>query len=357
LTPPGRAALATIGIHGPRAWKTVRNLFQSRSGQNPPQEPAVGKFWLGRLGEEIADDIVLAVHSPGVVEIHCHGGPEVVRSFLELVQRHGICPGTWQGQNATGCLSLKAEAELSQATTVRTAGILLDQLHGALDQALATLEGFWKAGDQEQAQRLLDELIDRVPLGLHLTVPWKIVIAGAPNVGKSSLVNAIVGYQRSVVSTIPGTTLDVVTTRLAIDGWPVELADTAGIRGLAASLEGEGIALSRRQMQNADLCLWVLDKSQAPIYPEESAKQVTLVINKTDLPPVWNPQPGAIQVSARTGEGIADLCGAISKALVPDPPPAGAAVPFTSALADFLQECRGATVQNRQAFSLRAACR
>ena len=99
------------------------------------------------------------------------------------------------------------------------------------------------------------------PLGRRLTAPWRVVVAGPPNVGKSSLVNALAGYQRSIVAPTPGTTRDVVTTRLAIDGWPVELADTAGVREATDALETQGVRLAREATAAADLCLWVLDAS------------------------------------------------------------------------------------------------
>src|SRR5262249_15997807 len=162
-------------------------------------------------------------------------------------------------------LQVKASAALARATTVRTASILLDQMHGAFDAAvsaiLAALDG---EGPPSSAAQMLAELADRVPLGRHLTAPWRVVIAGAPNVGKSRLVKALAGYQRSVVSPTPGTTRDVVTVRLAI-GWPIELADTAGLRDESDALEGQGIELARSRLAEADLCLWVLDSTAPPV--------------------------------------------------------------------------------------------
>ena len=172
------------------------------------------------------------------------------------------------------------------------------------------------------------------PLGRRLTTPWRVAVAGPPNVGKSSLVNALAGYQRSIVAPTPGTTRDVATTRLAIDGWPVELADTAGVRDATDMLEMQGVRMAREATAAADLCLWVLDASAQPVWPELQGA-VQLVVNKIDLPAAWAPDEaaGAVRVSARTGRGMADLCAALSRRLVPDPPPAGSAVPFTAALA------------------------
>jgi tRNA modification GTPase len=167
-------------------------------------------------------------------------------------------------------------------------------------------------------------------------------VAGAPNVGKSSLVNALAGYQRSIVAPTPGTTRDVVTVTLAIDGWPVQFADTAGVRAAGESLEAAGIRLAREAATKADLCLWILDASTEPIWPEGGGAAVRLVVNKVDLPAAWNLEraEGAVRLSAQTGEGLPELCAAISRWLVPDVPGSGAAVPFTEPIAHRMLEAR-----------------
>ncbi len=105
-------------------------------------------------------------------------------------------------------------------------------------------------------------MLARAPLGLHLTKPWQIVIAGPPNVGKSSLLNAFVGYQRAIVFDQPGTTRDVVTAATAIDGWPVQVSDTAGLRSSADPLETAGADSAAQQARAADCLLLVFDASQ-----------------------------------------------------------------------------------------------
>jgi tRNA modification GTPase len=177
-------------------------------------------------------------------------------------------------------------------------------------------------------------------------------VAGAPNVGKSSLVNALAGYQRSIVAPTPGTTRDVVTVALAIDGWPVQFADTAGVRPADESLEAAGIRMAREAAADADLCLWVLDASTEPVWPEAGVGTVRLVVNKIDLPPArdLDRAVGAVRVSAQTQEGLPELCAAISRWLVPEVPGAGAAVPFTGQLYDGVAELQqrlaaGETVQ------------
>ena len=125
-------------------------------------------------------------------------------------------------------------------------------------------------------------------LGRHLTRPWQVVIAGAPNVGKSSLANALAGYQRAVVSEIPGTTRDLVTTEIALEGWPVELIDTAGLREPGEDLESQGIERALTAAGSADVCLWVLDSSAQPEWPAPPSANMRFVINKVDLPAAWD---------------------------------------------------------------------
>jgi tRNA modification GTPase len=192
------------------------------------------------------------------------------------------------------------------------------------------------------AEPLLAELARYSPVGRHLTEPWRVVIAGAPNVGKSTLANALAGYPRSVVAATPGTTRDVVTTRLAIDGWPVELADTAGLRRGTEELERLGIDRAEAAAVRADVCLWVLDSTAIPVWPEEPWPSLRLVVNKIDLPAAagFRAPAGALRVSAKTGEGLDDLTAVLANWLVPDPPPAGAAVPFTPSLCNQIEEAR-----------------
>jgi tRNA modification GTPase len=284
------------------------------------------------------------------LELQVHGGQEVVRWLFETFEAYGIRAQSSQDfvlRTTQDRLQALACAAFAEARTARTAAILLDQFHGAFSRALDTIHNAVTHDRFTEAAAALAEVMRFASLDRHLTAPWQVVIAGAPNVGKSSLVNALAGFQRSIVASTPGTTRDVVRTCLAIDGWPVEVADTAGLRAAAEHLEGAGVGLARDAVAGADLCLWVYDAGSDPIGPDVSAARLLSVLNKIDLAATWDTArlAGAIHVSAKTGEGLSELSEAISRALVPDVPPAGAAVPFTVEIGDRLREVQQALTE------------
>jgi tRNA modification GTPase len=369
LTPPGRAAIATLGIRGPRAWEIIRELFRtSTKSKKLPEKPDSNHIWLGRISENstVADQVVVTVQRTTpvpCVEVHCHGGTEAVRWLMEILEKQGCQVCTWhelEQATSTDPWKTAATLELVQASTIRTAAILLDQYHGAFERALAEIQAALAKDDLEETTRLLEALARYATVGRHLTTPWKVAVIGPPNVGKSSLVNALAGFQRSIVAPTPGTTRDVVTILIAVDGWPVELIDTAGLRHETESLEGQGIGLARKAAAKADLCLWLLDASGPPIWPGRELaenQQIKVIVNKIDLPAAWDVERfSGLRISALTGAGLPELIEAMDGWLVPNPPMPGAAVPFTPELGAFVEESitnvrAGQTNQLTQALS------
>jgi tRNA modification GTPase len=350
LTPAGTGAIATVAVVGREAWPVVRSQFRPANEKPLPDPPAANQFWLGTLGDGPGDEVVIAVKSLDPepwVEVHCHGGRRVVRWVVEQFVRTGCTEVAWNRLSTPtrgrgwACDS-RALEPLTKAPTLRTASILLDQHHDAFNLAITTIIEALDWARYDDASSRLHALADRAPVGRHLVTPWRVVIAGAPNVGKSSLVNALAGYQRTIVATVAGTTRDVVTTTVALDGWPVELADTAGLREEAHGLEADGIARAWGLLPAADLVVWVLDATVAtPTWPDDLGGQYFTVVNKADLPHGWDlgtdPAPA---VSAATGAGIPELTASIIRCLVRTPPAPGAAVPFTPELADAVETAR-----------------
>ncbi len=342
LTPPGRGAIATILVCGPGATDTVQGWFQSTSGRLIASQP-IGRILFGcwrsaDLHFELGEELVVCRRGTETVEIHCHGGRAAVTTILNSLSQSGCRAIEWREflqRFSDDPIAIAATQALTQARTARTAAILLDQRQGALREALMEVLRSLDSGDVSAAEQALRELASRSHLGMHLTAPFRVVLAGPPNVGKSSLINALVGYQRAIVFDQPGTTRDVVTATTAIDGWPIELSDTAGLRAATDHLEAAGVALAHEQLAKADCRVLVFDTSEP--WGEVHSQLVKewmpalVVFSKCDLrATALDARPQGLSTSVVTGEGIADLVQAISTWLVADPPTLGDAVPFTT---------------------------
>jgi len=343
LTPAGRGALAVLHVWGRGALTTADAAFRPARGA-PLTETPPGRLRLGRIGAGLGDEVVAVViaRDPPEVEIHCHGGPAAVALVVEALVGQGAehrQPGAWVRHAAQSTIEAEALVDLARSPTRRTAEILLEQAEGALAGSVQRLIAAF-AEDPAAALQDLETLRRHAAIGLRMVTGWRVVLAGRPNVGKSRLLNALAGYSRAIVDASPGTTRDVVTVRTALDGWPVELADTAGLRDPEGAIEAAGIALARARQRTADLLVVVLDRSepwtaddQALVGEANEAEASTLIVaNKADLPAAWEPLRNAIPtISAERGDGIESLIHTLAQRLVPIPPPPGAGVPFRPA--------------------------
>jgi tRNA modification GTPase len=356
-----------VRVWGERAIEIADAVFRPDRGVRLA-ETAVGRLRLGRIGAGLGDEVVAVVidDGPPAVEIQCHGGSAAVALVIDALEAAGAARSREsphaEGEHASSDLAAQALVDLARASTFRTAEILLDQFHGALGDELARLIG---AIDQNCSAALagLELLLERAATGLRLLSGWRIVIAGRPNVGKSRLLNALVGFSRAIVDPAPGTTRDVVRVHTSFGGWPVELADTAGLRRTDQVVESLGIERSRREQHHADLVLLVLDRSEPLSKFDreliETTKGALLVANKSDLALAWlagdaDLDPSSITtVSAECGHGISSLIEAIIKRLVPDPPPPGGGVPFRAAQLELLAQARSSLLANDHAMATR----
>ncbi|MBS0265773.1 MAG: 50S ribosome-binding GTPase [Planctomycetes bacterium] len=346
--------MATIRVLAPASLfdQSAAGLFVAVNGRSVVEQ-AVDRIVFGHWGAPAAaEDVVLCRVAEQLTEIHCHGGDVASRRILGDLERVGCQIVPWQDLAMPQECGLDAECRevLTQAPTLRTASILLKQASGILHQAVNELRLSLAAGQQSAVLRQLAELWRWAEFGRHLTTPWQVVILGRPNVGKSSLMNALAGFERAIVFDQPGTTRDVITADIALEGWPVTLLDTAGLRSTDSRLEAAGIELAQAQARAADLRLVVLDRSQPPEATDlellQSWPDALIVANKCDLPDAWGAKlPGnAHGISALCGEAVDQLAESIVQALVSEQPLAGQAIPVHPRQVAFVDRAQAAAL-------------
>ncbi len=326
LTPPGRGAVAVLRLEcsHPSAATAIDAAFISASGLPASAAPP------GRLlyGSWHGEDVIVVRTGTQIWEVQCHGGEAAVRRIAAEFSADGA---------AVAVPEDPLERFLLQAPTPRTARLIHAQMNGRLHDALVRLADSRTVDDM---RRRLEMLLRFETAARHLIVPWQVVIAGPPNVGKSSLLNAVAGYERSIVFDQPGTTRDAVTTRLVLDGWPFCFADTAGMRSDAPdAVEARGIRHAQNLLQSADLVLSAFDQTvgwtsehDRVVQHIPSGTPCIAVRCRADLPQRGPGPPdelGPVMVtSAAESTGIDALIERITAILIPDPPPPGTPLPL-----------------------------
>lgn len=376
-TPLGEGGIGIVKVSGPQAQAILQALFvPGRPGMRPPAPASEGPWpprslrygvirdpATGRAVDEVLACFMPAPHTytcQDVAEIHCHGGLVAVRTVLALVLAQGARlaePGEMTLRAfLNGRVDLaQAEAVLGivRASTQMGLEVAAEQLAGGLSQevrrvrepllsALAHLEASIDFPEDEvppcdvhaslsEALAGLRPLLDEADRGIIYREGIRTAIVGRPNVGKSSLLNALLRVQRAIVTPIPGTTRDTLEETLNVRGVPLVLVDTAGLRTHSGDLvEQLGMERSRAALAQADLALWVVDVSE-PLTEADRAiealvrnKPTLVVCNKCDLPQVTDAAdllPGAphVRISALTGAGLDALQEEILKQVLGGP--------------------------------------
>jgi tRNA modification GTPase len=347
-TAPGRAGIAVVRASGPGAGELIDTLAPPRPKK---RTAALRRIRDPGSGETIDEGLVLWFAAPrtetgeDMVEFHLHGGPAIVKAMLAVLGRQPGCRLAEPGEFArrafiNGKLDLaqvEGLADLVDAETEAQRRQALGQMHGALSELYESWRGdliraaalveaaidFSDEGDVasnavEVARKIVADL--QTAIGAHLDDGhrgeilrdgFRIVLAGPPNAGKSSLLNALARRDAAIVSEEAGTTRDVIEVRLDLDGMPVIVSDTAGIRAPQGAIEKEGIRRTLAHARDADLVLWLSDASLPPEAPPPDVvargdKFFLPVASKIDLPGAAAPG-GTLGVSAKTGAGISEL--------------------------------------------------
>ena len=321
LTSTGRSAIAVIRMVGNLSqldWPT--SLFRA-ANHKQVGEQSINAICFGVWGHP-GEEVVVCRTEDNAVEVTCHGGAAAVARILEDAADRGFqveaAPNVdWR--------------PLTQARTQRTAEILLEQVT-VWPQFIEGLSQH----PPDEALGLIDGALAWSEFGRHLTEPWSVVLCGRPNVGKSSLMNALAGFTRSIVSEQAGTTRDRVTLETAIDGWPVRITDTAGVRESSDTIEQAGVEQTLSAIDQADLVVLVLD-STASLQTEDRqllavpAQWRLPVAHKSDRPRSTDADFPAdcLAVSSVSGQGIEALLQTIAATLIPACPPPGQPIPVT----------------------------
>lgn len=346
-TPAGRGGVGIVRVSGP----LVPRIAQQVLGKLPKPRHATRAVFRDASGDAIDEGVALYFAAPRsytgehVLELHGHGGPAVMRALLAACVEAGARlaePGEF-----TRRAFLEGKLDLAQAEAV--ADLIEAASHDAARAALRSLQGEFSS----EIHRLVRELTELRALteamldfpeeevdALHrddavrrlarlrttieallsrgrqgrLLAGVHVVITGSPNVGKSSLLNRLSGEERAIVTPIAGTTRDILREPLEIDGVPLVLVDTAGLRAASAdAIEAIGMDRARAELERADVLLVVRDATAPGNVPPDlpdSGRRLE-VYNKIDLAPEFRPPQGAVAVSARTGQNIEALRQAI----------------------------------------------
>jgi tRNA modification GTPase len=327
------AAIAVIRISGPMAHQAAAQLAGDLP---PPREAAVRTLRDPGNGEPLDEALVLRFNGPAsatgedVVELHCHGSRAVVDALLGALVRvdslREARPGEFtrrafengridltEAEGLADLLEAETEAQRRAALRLVDGGLrrqieLWRQRVVALSAEAELAIDYVEEGPEEgastiaaEARRFADELDEWLarPRAERLKEGVRVVAAGPPNAGKSSLINAIAGTERIIVSDVAGTTRDVIEIPLAISGRPFLFVDTAGLRATTDAIETIGVGLAEREVEQADILLWLGNTAEAP----DHARRI-MVRPKADL---GGAADGRLAVSALTGAGLSEL--------------------------------------------------
>ncbi|MBP7791883.1 MAG: tRNA uridine-5-carboxymethylaminomethyl(34) synthesis GTPase MnmE [Candidatus Goldbacteria bacterium] len=372
-TYPLQSAIAVIRISGPQTFETIKKTFVPKNAKNGKNFVSLQRS-VGYIKNEkqIIDEVVLSLYkSPksytgeDMAEISCHGNPIIINNVLNLLVKNGLRiaePGEFtkraflngkmdlsQAEATADAISAQNDAALKIALnqllgnehkvieSLRTDILnILTKIESEIDFAYEDVHKFTTEQIMKQINdviKKLDYLIKNSESGVLLKEGVKIAIVGAVNTGKSSLLNLLLNKNKAIVTHIPGTTRDIIEDIIYMDGLPVKISDTAGIRQTDDIIETEGIKRTYAAIESADIILFLIDGSRqiirddVEIFNKIKNKRHVVIINKTDLPQVTNETgikdamaikeiKNLLKISCLKNSGINDLTNLIKNIII-----------------------------------------
>ncbi len=366
LTAGSPSAIAVLEVAGPQAVDIVQQCWRPNQGSNILSLNRIRYGSTLNSSQETGESIVVCRTELNRIEIHCHGGRMASDQIVRELVRHGAIEQSAAesiGRELDNEIANEAREDLTKASTHRSTSILLDQMRGALEIEFRSIGVLMNSKQYSEAGARLRLLLGRYSVGRHLIAPWVVVLAGPPNVGKSSLLNLLLGYSRAIVHEQAGTTRDLLSERSSLDGWPIEIVDGAGIRdqGMAGdAIEAMGIERTLLRIGESDCLLLLVDSVSGWTKVHESILShprghTILVRTKSDLAiETTSPRSSqlaqeiakldsdgrvasVVETSAVTGFGLEKLIETIVAELVPQSLQPGDAVPFRKRHLDWIE--------------------
>ena len=337
-TPYGHSGIAIIRLNGPNAQKIIQSLSKNYKIQN--RSPRLVSLY--NLKNTVIDEcIVTHYEKPNsytgddLIEISCHGNPSIIDALLDSIVQQGARlaePGEFtkrafingkldllQAEAVGGLISAQSEvaAKIHQNTLSGNLSKKINEISEQLITRLSSIEHAIDISEEEltsgffvenkdalnDLENKLDALISTFSTGRLINDGIRVVIAGKPNVGKSTLLNHLSGYDRAIVSDVPGTTRDAIETTTIIDGIPIKYIDTAGIHPTEDKIEKIGIQKTNKEIDSADLILYINDDPKSNKFPEFNVTTIH-VLNKIDLHKKIVKSNSIIHISAKTGKNV-----------------------------------------------------
>lgn len=361
LTSGAPSAIAVIELSGAEAISNLQRFWRPASSMPLKLNRIRYGVWDG--GGEVArendaetravEDVVVCLTASDRIEIHCHGGQIAAKRILDDLQGAGVFiamvqVSSWQTPSCKDDFLMQLETwehrtwdAFLKSRTVMATSVLLDQVRGVFSNECKVIQQLIVSGNQQEAKVLVQRLIQRSRIGLPLVDGWRIAIAGPPNAGKSSLMNAILGYDRAIVHESAGTTRDVLEEQSSILGWPVRFIDTAGLRNSDDVVEKIGVERAWDVAANADCILLLIEPNEGwtdlhtRVFQNGKSKTI-LVGSKSDIksfsedmiPLQFRTAAAFCNISSSAGTGLEQLFETIIANWIGDSLQSGDAVPL-----------------------------